>query len=477
MKNILDVSFKVKLVGFAIFVALFSLGSTFTFVVIRDAQAFQKDLEERTTLMARVVGDYSASDIVFSDQKASQESLSLLRSVPDVVYAAVYDSKGALFSSYEKSGSAVPLRPQLEIGAEIKNGVLHVVEPIPIPGELNGWICLGVSTEALDSRVRTHLRMTLAVVLTILAIAILMALGLQRIISRPMLELVAATRQISRSPDYSVRVKKSGGGEIGLLCDTFNEMLQEIERREEARARADRRTQEKSLFLAHMSHELRTPLNSIIGFSDVLQDAIADRLTPRERKFLANINTSGRHLLRVINNILDLSKIEAGKMELELSVFPLKETIEDVVAAMKGITDPRGVLVDVDVPDGLPVMRADDVRIKQILYNLLSNAVKFSPAESRVLIRARHAEGVFEIRVKDEGIGMSEDDQKIIFQEFHQLDASESRQFEGTGLGLALVKRFVELHGGQIRVESWPGKGSTFTFTIPDRPAKGAKGP
>lgn len=465
-----DVSLKAKLVGFAVFVTFFSLGSGFAFVVLRDISVFRKDVEERALLIARVAGDYSASDLIFGDRKASQESLGLLREVPDVVYAALYDSSGHVFSAFGKDPAlTIPAAPG-EVGSTFQGSLLHVVQMIPLKEEGNGWIRLGISTQGLDTRIREHVVSTAAALLVMLGIAVLIALWLQRIISRPVLDLMATARRISKSPDYSVRVPKAGSDEIGSLCETFNEMLEQIERRQLERERADRRSQEKSMFLAQMSHELRTPLNSIIGFSDVLIDTVAPKLDPRERKFLANINGAGRHLLRVINNILDLSKIEAGKMELDLTSFSLGRAAEDVITTMKGIAAGKKIEIEADVPADLPAFLGDEVKTKQILYNLLSNAVKFSKTGSRVFLRVRQLKEpvlAFEFQVRDEGIGISAEDQRVIFQEFRQLDSGESRSFEGTGLGLSLVKRFTELHGGTVSVESYVGKGSTFTVVIP----------
>jgi signal transduction histidine kinase len=467
-----DVSLKAKLVGLAALVTLVSLGTAFTFVVTRDIRVFRKDVEERTILIARVVGDYSAADVIFSDRKASHESLALLRSVPSIVYAAIYDSKGKLFSAYEQSPEIkAPQTPGSE-GSMFAGSFLTVVQAVPLREEGNGWIRLVVSTEALQSRIRDHIAWSIVGLLVILGVAVVIALRLQRLISSPVLDLVATARRISRSPDYSVRVPKAGADEIGVLCDSFNEMLQQIERREVERDRADRRSHEKSLFLAQMSHELRTPLNSIIGFSDVLLDGPAAKLEPREQKFLRNINSAGRHLLRLINNILDLSKIEAGKMDLELSAFPLRRVVEDVMTAMRGITEPRNITIELEMPEGELELVADEVKVKQILYNLLSNAVKFSDVKARVWLSVRPVstpEPSYEIAVRDEGIGISEENLRLIFQEFRQLDSGESRRFEGTGLGLSLVKRFAELHRGSVGVQSAPGKGSTFTVVLPQR--------
>jgi signal transduction histidine kinase len=254
----------------------------------------------------------------------------------------------------------------------------------------------------------------------------------------------------------------------------------------------------KSQFLASMSHELRTPLNAIIGFSEVLLDPNLGPLPAEEQQeFLTNILTSGRHLLRLINDILDLSKVEAGKMELHPEAVSLVETVEGVLGTVKPLATKKQIAVKSDLAANLPPAWADPPRLKQILYNLLSNAIKFTPASGHVTVTARHLlgesgetanrrtgeafapiprftdspvpahGGYLEISVQDTGIGIPAKDLERIFEEFEQVaDPGRPRQ-EGTGLGLALVKRLVEMHGGRIRVASTPGQGSTFTFVIP----------
>jgi signal transduction histidine kinase len=283
------------------------------------------------------------------------------------------------------------------------------------------------------------------------------------------------------APDYGIRVVKRGTDEIGVLCDGFNEMLGQIQKREVERDSAIFRTREKSHFLANMSHELRTPLNSIIGFSDVLLEKLKDRVSPKELKFIGNINTSGQHLLGIINNILDLSKIEEGKMEIHPESFSFPAVVDEVAALMRGVSGARDIRLKIDVPGSLPSLEADPVRVKQILYNLLSNAVKFSPDGSIVRLTAdvlpgdRSAasllqkEPALQFAVIDQGIGISPSDHEVIFHEFRQVDGSADRPFEGTGLGLALVKSFVGLHAGRVEVRSARGHGATFTVTLPLR--------
>ena len=237
-------------------------------------------------------------------------------------------------------------------------------------------------------------------------------------------------------------------------------------------AEANRRIQDadrlKSQFLANMSHELRTPMNSIIGFSEILAERLDGKIEPKHVGFLRHILASGQHLLGIINDILDLSKIEAGKMEIYPEFFDVKPIIDGVCDMMRGMSkgEPNIVL---DVPADLPQIETDLAKFKQVLFNLLSNAIKFSPAGAPVTIAARCDAAHVTVSVRDEGIGIDTEHHEVIFQEFRQVDGSARREFGGTGLGLALVKKFVELQGGRVAVESTPGHGSTFSFTLPVR--------
>ena len=290
--------------------------------------------------------------------------------------------------------------------------------------------------------------------------------------------------------------------ERNLELQEMNEKLEEkvFERTkdlEKANRELERSNKLKSQFIATMSHELRTPLNSILGFSELLGDEVYGPLTDKQKRHVQNIYNSGSHLLQLINNILDIAKIESGKIELNYEVFPVKQAVTDVETVIRSLADKKKQTLSIAVDDTIPPLKADRVKFKQILYNLLSNAVKFTPEQGSVRLETqavkgsellRTAKGInlysdkgdyLQLSVADTGIGIKPEDRERIFSEFEQGDSSFSRKYEGTGLGLALTKRLVELHGGDIFVDSKEREGSTFTIIIPlfeaaafEKPAK-----
>jgi PAS domain S-box-containing protein len=238
----------------------------------------------------------------------------------------------------------------------------------------------------------------------------------------------------------------------------------------EAKIEAESANRAKSEFLANMSHELRTPLNSIIGFSDILDGENFGTLNETQKHYLSNIHKSGKYLLEIINDILDISKIEAKEMKLYIEQFAVSDVIKDVQSLMIPLAAKKNINFVCDIDIEKPTIKADMIKFKQILYNLVNNAIKFTDQGGSVTIGGKISEDFVHISVKDSGIGISPEDQDKLFNPFFQADSSITREYGGTGLGLAIVKKFVEMHGGEVWVESELGKGSTFGFSIPTDP-------
>jgi PAS domain S-box-containing protein len=247
----------------------------------------------------------------------------------------------------------------------------------------------------------------------------------------------------------------------------FEEEIRAANQQLEARAReVERADRLKTEFLASMSHELRTPLHTIIGFTDLLAEELEGPLNEKQKRFLSHVHQDSQHLLELINDILDLSKIEAGQMELHPSIFDARAVIADAINSVRPLANAKNIFLENRV-EGDAFVRADPVRLREILNNLLGNAIKFTPEQGNVWIDAEAAAGRMKFTVGDTGIGISPEDQEAIFDKFRQVGPTTRGLREGTGLGLAIVKRLVEMHGGTITVESEPGVGSRFHFTVP----------
>jgi len=265
------------------------------------------------------------------------------------------------------------------------------------------------------------------------------------------------------SGDFSGHVDIPNRDELGSLAANVNRMNDELERLYRELESASRH---KSEFLANMSHELRTPLNAIIGFSQVLRERLFGDVNEKQEEYLDDILSSGNHLLSLINDVLDLSKVEAGQVQLEVATFSLREALERGVVTVRERAASNGVELSLHLAPEVDLVQGDERRIRQVVFNLLSNAVKFTPSGGTISISSAGIGREVEVSVTDTGPGIEPDDQKRIFDEFQQT-AVGAAQREGTGLGLALSRRLVELHGGRIWVESEPGRGSRFAFTLP----------
>ena len=358
---------------------------------------------------------------------------------------------------------------------------------LPVDESLIGWAVSNdtpLVTENMDADPRSYQVRSLAVPLTTAAIVPLRSGGV-------VIGTISVYNRRDRRPfgDYDLQLLQTLGDQVVVGLDRAA-VLEQVRRNERAlvakNVELQRATQLKSEFLANMSHELRTPLNAIIGFSDLILEGGVGPISEQQREFLESVLRNGRHLLGLINSVLDLAKIEAGRMSLELASTDLREAVTDAVSGTASLRSAKRQECTLHLDDGSLAVVADGVRVRQILFNLLSNASKFTAEGGQITLSALRTRAplrvpadrsgddrramtreVVWVSVADSGIGIAPGDMAKLFQEFSQVESSASRQAQGTGLGLALCKKFVEMHGGTIGAESIPGRGSSFWFMLP----------
>lgn len=489
------------------------------FFIIYEFVNFRKASLQQLKTMIETFSVNNWATVAFDDPTFAATTLASLKSENNIVAACIYKTNGQIFVTYPEG---LP-RDGFPAAAYVRtnwfeSGSLALFEPIHDDvGRNIGSVYLKSNLATMYSGLYRFTAIALGVVLMASLAAFVLSAKLQGWISQPILELSKVARAVSVKRDYSLRAVKKGDDEVGLLIDSFNEMLAQIQERDEqlksakqkaeevseqlrishetledynrtlevkveqrtaelasamneaqeSKHAAEQATRHKSEFVANMSHELRTPLNAIIGFSQVLLEQMFGPLNEKQTEYTNDILGSGQHLLSLINDILDLSKVEAGKMELEPALFDLRQVLNGSLVMLKERAANHGINLKADIGWGIGMVYADERKIKQIVFNLLSNAVKFTPDKGSVGIRAAVIGDEIQIAVWDTGIGISKAEQEELFKEFHRVQSSLSATVEGTGLGLTLTKKFVELHGGRIWMESTPGEGSVFTLALP----------
>src|SRR5438876_6701008 len=463
--------------------------------VTYDQVIFRRSVRSDVQTLAKIIGANSGASLEFKSQPMGQEFLATLEARKQIVSACFYLADDTILAQYARPGqkTAAPPRKRESDGLHVQKGYLVVYEPVVFRGDRVGTLYLQYLDES-SARLQTFSEVVVAILAGAVLMVWLISSRLQRVISEPILSLADTARVVSDQKNYSIRAVKRTQDEVGFLIDQFNEMLAQIQKREEALETANKQlaasehraleaTQAKSHFLASMSHELRTPLTAIIGFSEMLLAEAKAKGRSEEAEDLFRINDSAQHLLGLINDILDLSKIEAQKMEVHLESFDVPTLIRDVTSTIRPLVVQKANVLVVDCPEDIGSMLSDLVKVRQCLFNLLGNSNKFTKqGEIRLEVRrvpsplsplAAGAEGEIPatarivFRVTDNGIGMTAEQMSKLFQAFSQAEGSTTRKYGGTGLGLTITKHFCEMMRGTIRVESEPGKGSTFTIELP----------
>jgi signal transduction histidine kinase/ActR/RegA family two-component response regulator len=508
MRRRFSASLRGKLLAVILVTALVALAVALCAMIIYDLRLFQGKSVAELETQAELLGRTTTAALQFDDPKVAQENLQLLRFRPEIQAAAIYDARGKIFAKYASRAEhdRFPKLPESnDVHTEGRNLVLF--KRIEDEGQILGTVYLRADYE-LYGRIVNYTGIALVVAVVAMLIAVLTSTRLQNLVTRPILAIADIARHVVTTRDYSVRAVKTTDDEVGTLTEAFNDMLGEIQKREQdlerevaerrrsaheiarlnaelevrvrertaqleasnlelaqARKEAERANDAKSEFLSSMSHELRTPLNAILGFGQILASDALPKTGAQNKEFLSHILKAGRHLLALINEILDLAKIESGSVTLSAEPTLIADLMLECHKLVEPLASERGIRMVFPADSQICVI-ADRTRLKQVLLNLLSNAIKYNRDGGAVVVgyevagaeRAR-------ISVQDTGPGLRPEQVGALFQPFNRL-GQESGPVEGTGIGLVVTKKLVELMGGTIGVSSAVGTGSVFFIEL-----------
>ena len=472
------ISISQKLARVLLLMAVLTLSVATISLSLREFDALHESLSKKLTLTADMIGQNSSVALLFDDKQTAREILNALIHDPDITKAVIHTPAGEIFAEYSQPDSewSAWWPEQIPKTRQITRTITHA------GGSPVGRITLTASLSQAYQALLRNAAMNASIVLLALCLAVLLVLRLQRTLLRPILQLATLAREIERGHNYSLRATINGNDEVGDLAEAFNNMLAQIQANEAslesqvktrtrqletAKREAETANEAKGRFLANMSHEIRTPMNAVIGLVEL---CLNTPLTAKQREYLQRVETASRSLMAIINDILDFSKMEAGKMQLEQVPFLLEEMLDQVFATMSQLAAAKGIQL-IHPPSGrYHAVIGDPQRLQQVLINLVGNAIKFTEhGEVRVQYEeiSRDSQKTrLLFTISDTGIGMSEEQQALLFESFSQGDSSITRNYGGTGLGLVISKQLIEQMHGDISVSSRENAGSTFVFTV-----------